>query len=127
MAEPDKPIPKPLVWMGSSLKDLKGFPDEVTRAFGYGLYLAQIGDTHADAKMMKGFDGGSVLELVEDFDGSTYRGVYTVRFKEWIYVLHAFQKKSKRGRKTPQADIETVRRRLKDARADYEKRKESRK
>jgi phage-related protein len=75
--------------------------------------------------MLKGFGGGSVLEAVEDFDGSTYRGVYTVRFKGWLYVLHAFQKKSKRGRKTPREDMETIRLRLKAAQEDYQKRKET--
>jgi phage-related protein/predicted XRE-type DNA-binding protein len=109
VAEPEgKPKPKPIVWMGSSRKDLKAFPDEPRHAVGYALFLAQLGDQHPNAKMLKGFGGGSVLEVVEDFDGNTYRGIYTVRFKGWLYVLHAFQKKSKRGRKTPREDLAAI-------------------
>lgn len=62
------------------------------------------------------------MELVEDFDGDTYRAVYTVRFGEAVYVLHAFKKKSKQGSKTPQSDIDLVKRRLKDAERDHAQR-----
>lgn len=89
---------------------------------GYALRLAQQGDKHPDAKPLKGFGGGSVLEIVEDNDGDTYRAIYTVRFADAVYLLHAFQKKSKRGAKTPAEDIELVKRRLKVAEADDERR-----
>lgn len=82
---------------------------------GYALFLAQTGKMHGDAKPLKGFGGAGVLEVVEDHQGDTYRAVYTVRFEEAVYVLHAFQKKSKQGRKTPPQEIEMVRRRLKAA------------
>jgi phage-related protein len=82
------------------------------------LFLAQTGQHPPSAKPLKGF-GGGVVELVDDFDGQAWRAVYTVRFKTAIYVLHAFQKKSKQGIKTPQSDIELVRKRLKDAETDY--------
>ena len=90
---------------------------------GYALWLAQQGDKHPDAKPLKGFGGGGVLEVVEDHDGDTYRAVYTVKFKDVVYLLHAFQKKSRRGAKTPQEDIEIVRTRLKIAEADHEQRR----
>jgi len=85
---------------------------------GYALYLAQIGKKHESAKLLKGFGGASVLELVDDHDGDTYRAVYTVRFAAAVYVLHAFQKKSKKGRETPKSDIDIVRRRLRTAEDD---------
>jgi phage-related protein len=85
---------------------------------GYALYLAQIGKKHESAKLLKGFGGASVLELVDDHDGDTYRAVNTVRFAAAVYVLHAFQKKSKKGRETPKSDIDIVRRRLRTAEDD---------
>ena len=109
-----KPL-KPVEWISSSLKDLRAFPDDVRDVMGFALYLAQIGDKHDAAKPLKGFGGAGVLEVVEDHDGDTFRAVYTVRFATAVYVLHAFQKKSKTGIKTPQADIELVRKRLKVA------------
>lgn len=112
---------KTVEWVGSSLKDLKGFPDEIRDTFGYGIFLAQVGDRHPDAKSLKGFGGAHVLELVEDHDGDTYRGVYTVRFEEAVYVLHCFQKKSERGVSTPQHDIDLIRKRLKAAEEHYER------
>lgn len=113
---------KPLLWMGSSLKDLKDFPEDVKDEIGHALYLAQVGDKHEDAKPLKIIPGSSVLEIVDDFDGDTYRAVYTVKFKDFVYVLHAFQKKSKHGISTPQQDIELIKQRLKDAKADYQER-----
>jgi len=104
--------PRPLIWVATSLEDLKGFPDEVRHVMGYALYLAQVGQKHLHAKPLKGFGGAGVLEVVEDFDGNAYRAVYTVKLAGAIYVLHAFQKKSKKGAKTPQVDIEKVRARL---------------
>ena len=106
---------KPLVWVATSRDDLKDFPDEVRRGMGYALYLAQVGRKHADAKPLKGFGGAGVLEVVEDFDGNAYRAVYTVKLAGAVYVLHAFQKKSRKGIKTPQADLDRIRARLKMA------------
>lgn len=104
-----------LVWIGSSLDDLKAFPDDVKRVMGYALYLAQAGAKHVDAKPLKGFSGAGVLEVVEDYAGDTYRTVYTVRLGDVVYVLHAFQKKSKCGVATPRQEIELVRARLRRA------------
>lgn len=115
---------KSVVWIGSSLKDLSRFPGSVKVFFGYGIFLAQIGDKHVSAKPLQGFGGASVQEIVEDFAGNTYRAVYTVKFGDFVYVLHAFQKKSKKGNETPQADIELIKKRLKDAEADFRRRQE---
>lgn len=104
---------KPLVWIATTREDLKRFPDEVQRVMGYALYLAQIGRKHPDATPLKGFGGAGVLEVIEDFEGNAYRAVYTVKLADVVYVLHAFQKKSKRGIKTSRADIGKVKARLK--------------
>jgi phage-related protein len=112
--------PKPLRWIGSSREDLKAFPDEVQWTFGGALWDAQIGLKARFAKPLKGFGGASVLELLDDFDGDTYRAVYTIRFAGVVYVLHAFQKKSKRGIATPRTEMALVDQRLKKAREDYE-------
>ena len=106
-------------WVGSSYKDFRSFPDDVQDHAGYALYLAQIGLKHEDAKPLKGFGGAGVLEVVSNHDGDTYRAVYTVKFSSAIYVLHAFQKKSKAGSRTPAPDMELVERRLKVAEANY--------
>ena len=106
---------KSVLWMGSSRKDLRACPEAVQDTIGYALYLAQIGGKHAQAKPMKGFTGAGVLEVVEDHDGETYRGVYTVRFKSAVYVLHVFQKKSKRGAATPKPEIDLIKKRLQTA------------
>jgi len=106
---------KPIVWMRSSKQDLKAFPKEVRSQIGYALAVAQEGGKHPDAKPLKGFGGAGVLEVIEDFDGDTYRAVYTVRFEEAVYVLHAFQKKSSSGIATPQREITFVKERLKRA------------
>jgi len=108
-------IPKPLTWIGSSKKDLLKFPEDVKQVMGYAIYLAQKGDKHGDAKPLKGFGGAKTLEVVEDHKGDTYRAVYTVKFEGIVYVLHCFQKKSKKGIATPQADIDLIKNRLKDA------------
>ncbi len=118
---------KPLEWISSSRNDLREFPEDVQQSIGFALYRAQLGKKHPDAKPLKGFKGSGVLEVVEDFDGDTYRAVYTVKFESVVYVLHAFQKKSKRGIATPKQDIELIETRLKRAKEDYEsylKRKE---
>ena len=114
---------KPLFWMGSSLNDLREFPEEVCQSMGFALWQAQLGRKHRDAKVLKGFGGAGVHEMVEDHDGNTYRAVYTVKFAGAVYVLHAFQKKSKKGIKTPMAEINVIRQRLKAAEEHYEKRR----
>jgi phage-related protein len=111
---------KPLEWIASSKKDLIAMPDPVQDNFGFALFQAQIGEKHDDAKPLKGFKGSGVLEIVDDFDGDTYRAVYTVRFAEVVYVLHVFQKKSKRGIATPKQDIELIEQRLKTAQEHYQ-------
>ena len=110
---------KPLDWVGSAKKDFLDFPESVKDEMGNALGLAQFGGKHPSAKPWKG-EGPGVLELVEAHDGNAYRAIYTVRFKEVVYVLHAFQKKSPKGIKTAQADVEMVERRLKSAQQDYE-------
>lgn len=119
MARTLLPGEKPLDWVGSSKKDFLGFPERVKDEMGNALGLAQFGGTHPSAKPWKG-QGPGVFELVEDHDGDAYRAVYTVRFKEVVYVLHAFQKKSPKGIRTAQVDVESVARRLKIAQQDYE-------
>jgi phage-related protein len=108
--------------MGSSRKDLQDFPREVRFDVGQAIYAAQCGEQDPAAKPLQGFGGRSVVEVVTNFDGDTWRTVYTVRFVDAIYVLHAFQKKSKSGIATPQRDIELIRRRLADAEQDNRKR-----
>ena len=106
---------KGIDWIGSSYRDLCALPEDVRRCFGFALYLAQSGGKHPDAKPLSGFHGAGVLEVVEDHDGDTYRAVYTVRFADAVYVLHVFQKKSKRGIATPTKDIELIQTRLRIA------------
>jgi phage-related protein len=111
--------PKPVHWIASSRKDLRKFPKPVRTTVGQALFDAQTGKKHPDAKPLKGFGGAGVLEVIEDDSGSTYRAVYTVKFAGVVYVLHAFQKKSKAGIKTPAEEIEKVRARLKEAGKHY--------
>jgi phage-related protein len=108
-----------IVWVGSSKEDLKGFPSDVQDHVGFALYQAQVGLKHRDAKPLKGM-GSGVLEVVSRHDGDTFRAVYTVRFKVAVYVLHAFQKKAKKGIATPKQELELVKRRLKAAEQHYE-------
>ncbi|MBN3896087.1 MAG: type II toxin-antitoxin system RelE/ParE family toxin [Nostoc sp. NOS(2021)] len=110
---------KPLRWIASALNDLKKFPEDVQDVMGYALDLAQHGQKHPDAKPLHGFSGAGVLEIVDYFDGDTYRAIYTVKFEGVIYLLHSFQKKSKHGIATAQQDIELVKKRLKIAQDDY--------
>ena len=107
---------KPVVWMGNALGVLKTFPSVVQDEVGYALYLAQRGEKHVSAKPLKGV-GSGVFEVVSDHRGDTFRAVYTVRLRARVYVLHAFQKKSKRGIATPQAEIDLIKQRLKLAEA----------
>ncbi|MBK9236216.1 MAG: type II toxin-antitoxin system RelE/ParE family toxin [Rhodoferax sp.] len=108
---------RPLEWVGSSHKDLMALPADVRRLFGFALSLAQAGDRHDATKVLKGFGGAGVLEVLEDDVGGTYRAVYTVKFAEAVFVLHCFQKKSKRGIATPKEDMDIIRARLKLAEA----------
>jgi phage-related protein/predicted XRE-type DNA-binding protein len=113
---------KPLSWLGDSLDTISTFPPEVKKSMGHAIHLAQIGMKAVHAKPMSGFGGASILEIVEDDDGSTYRVVYTVKFREVVYVLHAFQKKSAKGIATPKHHIDLIRQRLQVAVADHGKR-----
>jgi phage-related protein len=115
----DEAGPKELEWIGSSRKDMQALPVHVRRIFGYALYAAQLGETAPGAKPLKGFDGAGVLELIEDYRSDTYRAVYTIRFVSKVYVLHVFQKKSKRGVATPKQELDLIRNRLKLAEALY--------
>ncbi len=110
---------KPLFWVGSSKDDLLAFPEAVKDEIGTALSVAQFGGTHPSAKPWKG-QGSGVFEIVEDHRGDTYRAVYTVRFEDFVYVIHAFQKKSPSGIRTSRRDVELVARRLNEARMDFE-------
>ncbi|MFZ4702273.1 MAG: type II toxin-antitoxin system RelE/ParE family toxin [Candidatus Methylumidiphilus sp.] len=112
-------LDKPLFWIGSSWSDLKDCPDEVQDFIGYALHWAQRGGKSPDAKPLQGFGGAGVLEILDDFDGNTYRAMYTVRFAGAVYALHVFQKKSRKGIATPKQDIELVKARLKRAENHY--------
>jgi len=107
--------PKPIIWIGSSRRDLKTFPKRVRFDIGQALYAAQLGDTDPAAKPLRGFGGTKVMEIIDRHDTNTYRAVYTVQFAGVIYALHAFQKKSKRGIATSQKDIELIHRMLAEA------------
>jgi phage-related protein len=113
------PGEKPLFWIGSARSDLLKFPEPVKDEIGIALSVAQFGGKHPKAKPWKG-EGSGVFEVVEDYRGDAYRAVYTVKFENAAYVLHAFQKKSPKGIQTAQMDVDLVSRRLKVAREDYE-------
>ncbi len=113
---------KPVRWVGSALRDLRGFPAPVRRDVGQALYAAQRGEEYPTVKALQGFGGRSVLEIVAPHAGDTFRAVYTVRFEDAIYVLHAFQKKSKKDVSTPQRDLELIKQRLAAAEKDYRER-----
>ena len=102
-----------LIWVGSSRKELAGFPESVKDVMGYALHLAQCGDKHPDSKPLKGFGGAKIL-VVANFDRNTFRTVYTVKFAEVVYVLHCFQKKSKSGIAMPKPDMDLIKSRLKE-------------
>jgi phage-related protein len=106
---------KPIVWIGSSLKDLLAMPSEVRRHIGFALRAVQAGEKPAAAKPLKGFGGAGVLEIVDDHDGDTYRTVYTVKIAKAVYVLHCFKKKSNQGIATPKREIDLIKQRLKEA------------
>jgi phage-related protein len=115
-----QPAPKPVRWIASSKEDLSAFPSDVKLRVGGALWDAQLGKKAPWAKALRGYGDAGVLEVVVDFDGSTFRTVYTVRFAEAVYVLHAFQKKSKRGIATPKSELDLIELRLQRAQRDYE-------
>jgi phage-related protein len=107
---------KPIYWLRDAKRQLKGFPDEVQSEVGFALYQAQVGERHPASKPMKGLNA---VEIVSDFDGNTFRGVYTTKFKNTIFVLHCFQKKAKNGIATPGSELDLIRKRLRDAEKIY--------
>lgn len=125
MREHPAPGEKRVFWVGSSKRDLLRFPHRVIDEIGTALSVAQFGGRHRAVKPWRG-EGQGILEIVEDYDRATYRAVYTVRFKKAIYVLHCFQKKSPRGVRTAQPDVDLINRRLRQAGAHYEQNFDSR-
>src|ERR1700691_4914713 len=103
---------KPVRWVADSRRVLQGFPEEVKDEIGTAILWAQMGGIHPSAKPLRGFGNAQVVEIVDNYDGDTYRAVYTVRFENLVYVLHVFQKKSKKGNKTPKHDIDLIKGRL---------------
>jgi phage-related protein len=110
---------KKLVWVGSSYKDFKEFPPSIHQTVGYALFLAQNGKIHMHAKVLSGMGSAGIQEIRENDKSGTYRVIYTVETGEYVFVLHAFQKKSKSGIATPKQDIELLKNRLKEARSLY--------
>ena len=121
MARPLRQGERPLDWIGSSKRDFLVFPEPVKDEMGAALGIAQLGGKHPSAKPWKG-QGPGVFEIVADHDGNAYRVLYTVRFRKVIYVLHAFQKKSPKGIRTAQTDVDLTERRLRIAQQDHEAR-----
>lgn len=117
---------KPLLWVASSKKDLLEMPKDVRVDFGHGLWEAQRGEMPSIGKVLSGLGGANVVELKTDTGEGTFRAVYTVQFKEIIIVLHAFQKKSKKGKETPKQDMELIHSRLKIAKEMFEEWKKKR-
>src|SRR5258705_5532506 len=114
--------PRPLLWRGTSKRDFMTFPSEVQREMGFALFLGQVGERHPGmTKTLKGFGGGAVVEVRESHAGNAYRAVYTVRYANAVYVLHAFQKKSKKGAETPKADMHLIEKRFQDLVNEMEK------
>jgi phage-related protein len=101
---------------------LKQFPKVVQRQVGQALFAAQLGEEYPSVKALQGFRGRSVLEIIVDHATDTWRVVYTVRFRDALYVLHAFQKKSKKGIATPTKEQAMIEQRLKFAEQDYRRR-----
>ncbi len=110
---------KRLIWVGSSKSDLLKFPNEVKHSIGFGLYLAQTGKRSLHSKVLKGFGSAGVIEIIESDESGTFRVVYTVKISNFVFVLHAFQKKSKQGIKTPKQEIDLIKKRLKDSQKIY--------
>lgn len=103
---------KCLQWVGGSKKDLMKLPEDVQREIGYALYVAQKSETHESAKLFKGH-GSGIYEIVSDYDKNAYRAIYIVNLNEFIYVIHVFQKKSKKGIQTPREELKVIKQRLK--------------
>ena len=120
------PASRPVEFIASAEDDLAAMPQPVKKIFGFAIFKAELGDKHPDAKPLKGFGGAGVLEVVEDHRGDTYRAVYTVKFKGVVYVLDAFQKKSKKGFATPKHDMDRIKARLKLAEQHYKDNYETR-
>jgi len=115
---------KRLIWVGSSYEDLKDFPPSTLGAMGYALYLAQEGKKHAHTKVMSGMGNAKVLEVRENDKSGTYRVIYTIEMEDFVFVLHAFQKKSKSGIATPKKELDLLKNRLKEAKVIYKSLKE---
>ncbi len=113
---------KPVRWVGTSLRDLRAAAAEVRSEIGQALFTAQRGEMDPAAKPLHGFGGASVLEIAVAYKGNAWRAIYTVRFQDVIYILHVFQKKSKKGIATPKREIELVKRRLAEAARDFQER-----
>jgi phage-related protein len=113
---------KPVVWIASSREDLRDMPQQVRRDIGQALYTAQQGETDPAAKPLRGFGGARVMEIVERYRSDAYRAVYTAHLASAIYVLHVFQKKSKRGIATPKPDLDLIRQRLAEAERRHKER-----
>jgi phage-related protein len=118
---------RPLLWVASSKRDFIEMPDDVVGDFGHWLFQVQKGRTPKNAKILSGFGGAQVMELCRDHNDGTFRTVYTVRYAEIVVILHAFQKKSKKGIETPKQDIDLIHSRLKLAEAMYKNWKEGKK
>jgi phage-related protein len=108
---------KELIWLGDSRSNVKSFPLPIQDDIGYALYVAQLGEAHHSAKPLHGL-GGGVMEIAANDPSGTYRAVYTVSIGDSIYVVHAFQKRSKTGIATPRTEIDLVRQRLKQLRRE---------
>lgn len=121
------PDHRPLIWMGSSKRDLMDMPEDVVSDFGFGLYQAQIGKFPDIGKTLSGFGNADVVELKLECEGDAFRAVYTIQFSEFVVVLHAFQKKSMKGKETPKKDKELIESRLKAAVQMYKEFKAERK
>jgi len=111
----DEPTLKPVIWVGTSRRDFAKVPR--TRTGSRGLYPVRCSARrkHRDTKALSGFGGAGVLEVVRDYRGDTFRAVYTLKYAERVFVLHALQKKSKTGRETPHRDMELIKQRLREA------------
>jgi phage-related protein len=110
---------KPVIWIGNTRAIVSNFPNDVKDSIGFALYIAQQGGKHAAAKVLRGFGAAHMLEIIADHMGDTYRAVYTVRMAHRIYVLHAFQKKSKSAIKTPKSEIDLIRSRMRRAEQEH--------
>lgn len=110
---------KPVIWMGDSQKTIRSFPEEVKREIGFAVLQAQEGRKAISATPLVGFGGAGVLEIIADYRTDTYRAIYSVKFADTVYVLHAFQKKSKSGIRTPKKELDLIKERLRKAESHY--------